>query len=260
MTFRPTALLVQTHNVTGLKYFCKTIHLNKVHWYKGSGTVWRRHLKKHGNDVSTGIMGVYYDRQRCVEAALEFSRKHNIVVSKEWANLVEENAETGAQGGDKHPMFGRPHPQKGTKRPEISARMSGENNPQFGVKWSEERKSATSTARTGKKLNRPLGSKSGMKGKAYPEEGKRKLSEALKGRVGPNLGKQASEETKAKMSASQKARAASFAVHPNAGKKASEETKAKMRDARAKRILTDADKQKISEAVTAWHKQRKECA
>ena len=130
--FRPTALLVQTHNVTGLKYFCKTIHLNKVHWYKGSGTVWKRHLKKHGNDVSTGIMGVYYDRQRCVEAALEFSRTHNIVASKEWANLVEENAETGAQGGDKHPMFGRPHPQKGTKRPEISARMSGENNPNYG--------------------------------------------------------------------------------------------------------------------------------
>ena len=132
MSFRPTALLVQTHNVTGLKYFCKTIHLNKVHWYKGSGTVWKRHLKKHGNDVSTGIMGVYYDRQRCVEAALEFSRTHNIVASKEWANLVEENAETGAQGGDKHPMFGRPHPQKGTKRPEISARMSGENNPNYG--------------------------------------------------------------------------------------------------------------------------------
>ena len=130
--FRPTALLVQTHNVTGLKYFCKTIHLNKVHWYKGSGTVWKRHLKKHGNDVSTGIMGVYYDRQRCVEAALEFSRTNNIVASKEWANLVEENAETGAQGGDKHPMFGRPHPQKGTKRPEISARMSGENNPNYG--------------------------------------------------------------------------------------------------------------------------------
>ena len=132
MSFRPTALLVQTHNVTGLKYFCKTLHLDKVHWYKGSGTVWKRHLKKHGNDVSTGIMGVYYDRQRCVEAALEFSRTHNIVASKEWANLVEENAETGAQGGDKHPMFGRPHPQKGTKRPEISARMSGENNPNYG--------------------------------------------------------------------------------------------------------------------------------
>jgi group I intron endonuclease len=127
-----------------------------------------------------------------------------------------------------------------------------------GSTWTEERKKQASIARVGKRLNRPLGSKSGMKGKAYSEEGKRKLSEALKGRKPPNFGKPASEETKAKMSAGQKAKIASFEVHPNSGKKASEETKAKMRLARSKRIYTEADKQKISEAVTAWHKQRKE--
>jgi len=125
-----------------------------------------------------------------------------------------------------------------------------------GSVWTEERKKAVSIARTGKKLNRPLGSKSGMKGKAYPEEGKRKLSEVMKGNKF-SLGKFPSEETKAKMSASQKAHWEKVGS-PNKGRKASEETKAKMRAARAKRIYTDADKQKISEAVTAWHKQRKE--
>ena len=127
-----------------------------------------------------------------------------------------------------------------------------------GSTWTDERRQAVSIARTGKKLNRPLGSKSGAKGKKWSEENKLKLSEVLKGRPCPTKGVPHSEETKAKMSASQKAKAASFTVHPNAGKKASEETKAKMRAARAKRIYTDADKQKISEAVTAWHKQRKE--
>lgn len=126
-----------------------------------------------------------------------------------------------------------------------------------GSTWTDERSQAVSIARTGKKLNRPLGSKSGMKGKVYPEEGKRKLSEALKGRVSPNWGKKASEETKSKMTASQKAHWAKV-ESPNKGRKHSEETKAKMRAARANRIYTDADKQKISEAVTAWHKQRKE--
>jgi len=126
-----------------------------------------------------------------------------------------------------------------------------------GSTWTEERKKQTSIARTGKSLNRPLGSKSGMKGKKYPEEGKRKLSEAMKGNKFA-LGVFPSAETRAKMSASQKAKAASFCVHPNAGRKASEETKAKMREARARRVYTEEDKRKISEAVTAWHKQRKE--
>ena len=159
--FRPTALLVQTHNVTGLKYFCKTIHLNKVHWYKGSGTVWKRHLKKHGNDVSTGIMGVYYDRQRCVEAALEFSKTHDIVASKEWANLVEENAETGAQGGDKHPMFGRPHPQKGTTTSKLKGRYVGALNPMYGKP----------SAMRGK---HNVGASLAHKGRARPEGGGKK--------------------------------------------------------------------------------------
>ena len=128
-----------------------------------------------------------------------------------------------------------------------------------GSTWTDERRRKHSMALKGhrgwrKGLNLP----SPNKGKVYPEEGKRKLSEALKGRVGPNLGKSASKETKAKMSASQKAYWSSLEVHPNKGRKPSEETKAKMREARAKRVYTEEDKQKISEAVTAWHKQRKE--
>ena len=126
-----------------------------------------------------------------------------------------------------------------------------------GSTWTEERRRKHSLALTGVKRNRPLGSKSGMKGKAYPEEGKRKLSEALKGRPCPTKGVPHSEETKAKMTASQKAHWAKVGS-PNKGRKHSEKTKAKMRVARANRIYTDEDKQKISEAVTAWHKQRKE--
>ncbi len=129
-----------------------------------------------------------------------------------------------------------------------------------GSTWTEERRRKHSMALKGhrgwrKGLNLP----SPNKGKVYPEEGKRKLSEALKGRVSPNWGKKASEETKAKMTASQKAHWEKVGS-PNKGRKHSEETKAKMRAARANRIYTDEDKRKISEAVTAWHKQRKECA
>jgi group I intron endonuclease len=75
--------------------------------------------------------------------------------------------------------------------------------------------------------------------------------------VKTNLGKKASEETRKKMSESQKQR---FAENGNnfKGKKHSEETKAKMRIARAKRVYTEEDRLKISNAVKEWHKNRKE--
>jgi group I intron endonuclease len=128
-----------------------------------------------------------------------------------------------------------------------------------GSTWTEERRRKHSLALTGRIHRRPLGSKSGAKGKKWSEETKRKISEALKGRVSPNWGRTASEETKAKMSASQKDRADRLGEnHPNIGRKHSEETKAKMRASRAKRVYTDEDKMKISQAVKAWHQQRKE--
>jgi hypothetical protein len=124
-----------------------------------------------------------------------------------------------------------------------------------GSTWTEERRRKHSLALTGRIHTRPLGSKSGMKGKKFPEEGKRKLSEAMKGNT-HSLGVFPSEETKAKMSASQKAR---FAKHgsPNKGRKHSAETKAKMSASRSKRVYTDEDRMKISEAVKEWHKKRK---
>ena len=74
-----------------------------------------------------------------------------------------------------------------------------------GSTWTEERRRKHSMALKGhrgwrKGLNLP----SPNKGKVYPEEGKRKLSEVMKGNKHA-LGVFPSEETKAKMSASQKA-------------------------------------------------------
>jgi len=51
----PIYLYVKTHNQTGLKYLDKTIS-SDPHLYQGSGTVWKRHIKKHGYDVTTEIL------------------------------------------------------------------------------------------------------------------------------------------------------------------------------------------------------------
>ena len=128
--FAPTALLVKTHNPTGVKYFCKTTMLKRLHTYTGSGTVWKRLINKHGKDISTGVVGIYYDEKRCTEAALQYSKEWDIVNSEEWANLIEENGMTGAGAGEHNHMYGKPSPQIGVKRPWVGKK--GAANPMFG--------------------------------------------------------------------------------------------------------------------------------
>ena len=87
-------LYVKTHRVTGLKYFGKTGQTDPYK-YRGSGKHWCRHIRQHGNDVETKIVGVFEDALEATKFALNFSRENNIVESKEWANLVPENVLDG---------------------------------------------------------------------------------------------------------------------------------------------------------------------
>lgn len=88
-------LYIKTHNKTGLKYFGKTIR--EPFSYLGSGTYWKKHLHKHGNDIKTEIVAVFEDKQKASDFALTFSETYDIVNSNEWANLIPEN---GINGGD----------------------------------------------------------------------------------------------------------------------------------------------------------------
>lgn len=92
--FKPTYLYVKIHNKTGLKYFGKTT-ANDPYKYKGSGTRWNNHLKVHGKDISTEIIGYYTDKEECLRVAIKFSIENNIVESDDWANLKEERLDGG---------------------------------------------------------------------------------------------------------------------------------------------------------------------
>jgi hypothetical protein len=87
-------LYLKTHNVTGLKYLGKTI--KDPLQYKGSGTVWMRHIKKHGYDVKTEILFQSTDKDTFKEVALKYSKELNIVESKEFANLTYEEGQGGS--------------------------------------------------------------------------------------------------------------------------------------------------------------------
>ena len=87
-------LYVKTHRQTGLKYFGKTT-CDDPYRYNGSGTYWKLHIKKHGYDVETEIVGAFENIHEAVEFALRFSKENNIVESEKWANLQEENGLDG---------------------------------------------------------------------------------------------------------------------------------------------------------------------
>ena len=85
-------LYIKVHNVTGLKYFGRTVQ--EPFAYKGSGKYWRNHLKAHGNDVTTTIFGTYEDSDPQLKTiALEFSKVNEIVNSEDWANYIEEDGQ-----------------------------------------------------------------------------------------------------------------------------------------------------------------------
>lgn len=89
-------LYVKQHSITGLKYFGKTERSNPFK-YPGSGSYWKRHIKKHGKEyVKTIELWSFDDQDLCTEFALKFSEENDIVESDVWANLRYED---GLNGG-----------------------------------------------------------------------------------------------------------------------------------------------------------------
>ena len=223
--FYPTYLYVKTHNITGLKYFGKTT--GDPFKYRGSGKYWIDHLKIHGNDVSTEIVGLFEDRDECVATALNFSTVNNIVHAvnednkKIWANQIIEN---GIDGGAT-----RYGPHSTETKQKISAAQTGKN-------ISEEVKNKIKEARKLQDMSHMKKPKSAEQKKKISESlaGRKrspvsifKTAEKLRGRKRPDVaeklrGKTKTLETIAKMKAAQQ----------NKGP-VSEETKQKIKEARA---------------------------
>lgn len=195
-------LYIKTHIDTGLKYFGKTTKKDP-HKYTGSGKYWKRHLKKNGSNYSTEIVATFEDESSCQEFALNFSKKHNIVDSDEWANLQEENGLDGAPAGHAGHKFTQEQLQKISQ----TSKQRWEDPEQRKTlvesqvnSWTKERKQKQSHRLSG--IKRPDHSEK-MKGRELPEnhpffnktktdEHKQNISKAL-------LNKQKSEEHKQKL-------------------------------------------------------------
>lgn len=93
-------LLIKTHNTTGLKYLCYT--RKKDHEkYTGSGKLWKRHIQKHGYDVTTELLFETEDFEEFRSFARKKSEELDVVSSKNWANLRIEDGDGGDTVSDK---------------------------------------------------------------------------------------------------------------------------------------------------------------
>lgn len=178
-------LYVKTHNTTGLKYLGKTVSKDP-HSYPGSGTVWRRHLDKHGYDYTTEILLETDNAKELKEQGIYYSNLWNVVESTEWANLMIEQGDGGdtsqSEGwqtyynsrdynGNNNPFYGKTHNE------ETRALLAKKASEQWkGVAKSEEQKRKIAEALTGQ---------------IFTEERKQKISLACKGRIPYNKGKPA---------------------------------------------------------------------
>ncbi len=166
--FRPTYLYVKTHNVTGLKYFGKTT--KDPFSYLGSGKYWISHLRIHGTDITTEIVGFFTDADECQLIAKEFSKKHNIVESSQWANI---QVETGLDGGDTS-KFRKYVPMSEESKAKMIANKIGKEPWNKGKKTGKGGNPYTRSPETIEKL------KTAMTGIKQSEETKQKRSESLK--------------------------------------------------------------------------------
>ena len=100
-------LYKKTHKITNLKYLGFT--KKDPYKYKGSGTRWLFHLKKHGYDIETEILHETTNRDKIQQLGEYYSKLWNVVYSAEWANLKPE---TGEGGGVPGMNKGKPRPEE----------------------------------------------------------------------------------------------------------------------------------------------------
>ena len=158
-----TYLYIKQHNETGLKYFGKTTR--NPFTYEGSGLYWKKHLKKHGNDVTTTWVQAFDNIEKLNEYAIRFSEENDIVEAKDWANLKIEN---GLDGG-RDPGFIGVEPSDEVRKAR-SKRMT-ENNPMHNTKSRMKHSKAMATDSRKQKLSNAKKNNTNVLGRSWYNDG-----------------------------------------------------------------------------------------
>ena len=87
----------------GLKYLGKCVDTDPYK-YKGSGTLWKRHLKTHNiliSEIKSTILFETDNKDELKKMGLYYSELWDVVKNKEFANLIPEQGDGGNTGGFK---------------------------------------------------------------------------------------------------------------------------------------------------------------
>lgn len=249
-------LIYQTTNiVNGMIYIGKHSTSNINDGYIGSGEALKEAVEEYGRE-SFSCYPIFY----AFSESDAYEVERNIVDSDFLKRKDVYNKKVGGNGwlsGDRHPMYGR----SGSSNPffgkthseeyrkQISLRMTGEGNHNYGK--TGELNNFFGKKHTTETLSNMSGENHHSFGKDYPEEAKVKQSAKMsgkgnpmfgtKGELSPNYGRKFSDETKTKISES------------NKGKIHSEETKARMRKPKPIKVCPHCGKVGGGGMMDRWH-------
>ena len=188
-------LYVKTHQKTGLKYLGMTTKFDP-HKYKGSGKLWKQHLKEYGNSYTTDILLGTTDKEEIKKAGTYYSRLWNVVKSAEWANQKIESGTGGWTPNTDIIPWNKGVQMTSEQKKKISkskkGRFTGNNNPFYGKQHTAETKEKISASNKGKVFDKDviatrnekqkgipkLSVSAKLKGKPKSEEHKEKLRQA----------------------------------------------------------------------------------
>lgn len=211
MIFKNTYIYVKTCEHCGLKYFGKSTRNKEFvkNKYKGSGKLWKRHIKKYNSNIKTFIINSFdkNQEQECIDFCLWFSRINNIVKNDEWANLCNEN---GIDGGNKFIHKSEEEIQKvkdKISKTHLLKNLKGKNSHNYGKIHTNETKMKISNTKKSQKLKLSESHRMAIinanTGRKRSNDFKKKMSLRQKGNK-YNLGKKSSKEKKQKISEIQK--------------------------------------------------------
>ena len=219
-------IYITTNLVNGKRYLGqKEFSQNNWKAYLGSGIAFKKALDKYGEEnFSRNIIYICYSEEELNQIEYELSVFFDVVESNDWYNLVlgggvsrgwhpSEETKRKISNATKirladptnHPMYGKQG-------------LIGENNPQYGISPKD-------------RMDEETYRQWYEKHKLYWENPSTKGMHIWEDKIHPNLGKQMSDELKAKLSTKAKERFANQENHPMYGKQQSDFCKQRVGEA-----------------------------